>query len=280
MRRRKKHAAHVNHERWLVSYADFITLLFAVFVVLYASAQVDNKRIGDISQAIQNAFKDLGVFQTSNAKRPTENMQVLATTNQDAAGSSGESSADTTDLRKMLAAALAPEIKKKQAELRDGPDGLVISLQEIGFYDQGSDVLKEASTGTLNRVAAVLQPTKLRVRIEGHTDNVPIHNVRFASNWELSSARATGLVRLFIERYHLEPARLAAAGYAEYHPLQPNTSAEGRSMNRRVDIVVLDPPKKKPVPGKTAPDLNRIQPSVEPINTMNPSSVTKPSPSR
>jgi chemotaxis protein MotB len=278
MSRRRRHAAHVNHERWLVSYADFITLLFAVFVVLYASAHVDNKRIGELSHAIKDAFKDLGVFQTANGKRPTENMKVLATTNQDDAGSSDESAADTTDLRKLLSTALAPEIKKKQAELRDGPDGLVISLQEIGFYDQGSDVLTEASTGTLNRVATVLKPTKLRIRIEGHTDNIPIHNARFASNWELSSARATGLVRLFIERYELEPTRLAAAGYAEYHPLQPNSSAEGRSMNRRVDIVVLDPPKKKAVPVNSA-DLSRVLPNVEAINTTNSlPAVTKPSP--
>jgi chemotaxis protein MotB len=275
MRRRQRQVAHVSHERWLVSYADFITLLFAVFVVLYASAHVDNKRIGELSHAIKDAFKDLGVFQTANAKRPTENVQVLTTTNQDAAS---ESAADTTDLRKLLSTALAPEIKKKQAELRDGPDGLVISLQEIGFYDQGSDVLTEASTGTLNRVASVLKPTKLRIRIEGHTDNIPIHNARFTSNWELSSARATGLVRLFIERFELDPARLAAAGYAEYHPLQPNTSAEGRSMNRRVDIVVLDPPKKKAVPVNSA-DLRRVPPAVEAVNTINSStSATKPSP--
>jgi chemotaxis protein MotB len=272
MRRRKRHTPHANHERWLVSYADFITLLFAVFVVLYAAAHVDNNRMGDISHAIQNGFKDLGVFQTSNGKPSVQSLTVLPANY----GSADESSADTADLRKLLSEALAPEIKKKQAELRDGPDGLVISLQEIGFYDLGSDILKEASIGPLDRVATVLKPTKLRIRIEGHTDNVPIHNARFASNWELSSSRATGLVRLFIEQYGLDPTRLAAAGYAEYHPLQSNDTVEGRSQNRRVDIVVLDPAKHKPT-SAISTDLG--QQTTEPVNQNNiQSSVTKPSP--
>jgi chemotaxis protein MotB len=273
MSRRKRHTPHVNHERWLVSYADFITLLFAVFVVLYAAAHVDNKRMGDISDAIRNGFKDLGVFQTSNGKTSAPSLAIVP-----AKGVEDDSTADTTDLRAQLSDALAPEIKKKQAELRDGLDGLVISLQEIGFYDQGSDILKEASTGPLKRVAAVLKPTKLRVRIEGHTDDVPIHTARFASNWELSSSRATGLVRLFIEQYGLDPARLAAAGYAEYHPVQSNDTVEGRSKNRRVDIVVLDPPKRRPAPAMST-DLGHIQQTSAPANTTNIQSlVTKPSP--
>ncbi|HEY2390826.1 MAG TPA: OmpA family protein [Candidatus Angelobacter sp.] len=263
MSRRKRHAPHVNHERWLVSYADFITLLFAVFVVLYAAAHVDTRRMGDISHAIQNGFKDLGVFQTTNGKASATSLTILPAKND----SSEESITDTADLRKLLSNALAPEINKKQAELRDGPDGLVISLQEIGFYDQGSDILKEASIGPLNRVAAVLKPTKLRIRIEGHTDNVPIHNAHFASNWELSSSRATGLVRLFTEQYGLDPERLAAAGYAEYHPIQSNDTAEGRSQNRRVDIVVLDPPRRSTVPAIESANITNIR-----------SSVTKPSP--
>jgi chemotaxis protein MotB len=160
----------------------------------------------------------------------------------------------------MLAMTLAPEIAKNQAELRDGPDGLVLSLQEIGFYDPGSDVLKEASTNTLSRVAEALKTTKLRIRIEGHTDDVPIHNARFASNWELSSARATGLVRLFIERFQFDPARLAAAGYAEYHPIQSNLSPEGRSMNRRVDIVILAASRR---PTALANEVKHKQPASE-----------------
>lgn len=253
-RRKRRHTGHVNHERWLVSYADFITLLFAVFVVLYAAAHVDNARIGDISHAIHDAFKNLGVFQTTNSRSSTPGPEIVAL-NRD---TTGETGTDPAELRRLLANTLSSEISKKQAELRDGPDGLVISLQEIGLYDQGSDVLKEAATGPLSRVAEVLKPTKLRIRIEGHTDDIPIHNARFASNWELSSSRATGLVRYFIEQYGLDPERLSAAGYAEYHPIQPNTTPEGRRLNRRVDIVVLDPPKKRPLPVINT-ELNQTQ---------------------
>jgi chemotaxis protein MotB len=265
--RRRRHAAHVSHERWLVSYADFITLLFAVFVVMYAAAKVDNQRIGELSHAIQHAFKDLGVFQTTHNQNPAEDLPIVEAATHAPAVEIAEN--DNADLRKMLSSALAPEIAKKQAELRDGPDGLVISLQEIGFYDQGSDVLKASSAGTLERVATVLKPVKLHIRIEGHTDNVPIHNARFASNWELSAARATGLVRLFIERYGMDPARLSAAGYAEYHPLQPNTSTEGRSQNRRVDIVVLDSHTHMPAPEKSS-NIQQLQSTVKAAEPLPP----------
>ncbi|HZU33777.1 MAG TPA: flagellar motor protein MotB [Candidatus Angelobacter sp.] len=251
-RRSRRHATHVNHERWLVSYADFITLLFAVFVVMYAAAQVDNRRMGELSHAIQHAFKDMGVFQAEHDINAAENLHIVETSTTENSGNADG------DLRNLLSSALAEEIKQKKAELRDGPDGLVISLHEIGFYDQGSDVLKEASAGTLERVTTVLKPVKLHIRIEGHTDNVPIHNARFASNWELSAARATGMVRTFVERYSMDPELLSAAGYAEYHPLQPNTTAEGRSQNRRVDIVVLDSTRHMAAPDKV-PDLKQLQ---------------------
>ena len=261
MRRNRRNTKHVNHERWLVSYADFITLLFAVFVVMYAASRVDHQKISAMSQAIQSAFQDLGVFQKVNGHEKLTQRQPEIDSDK---GTQNESGLDTAALRKTLAVALAPEIAKNQAELRDGPDGLVLSLQEIGFYDPGSDVLKESSTSILGRVAEALKTTNLRIRIEGHTDDVPIHNARFASNWELSSARATGLVRLFIERFEFDPARLGAAGYAEYHPIQSNSSVEGRSMNRRVDIVVIaaskrpsalakDPEAKNPQPTTAEP---------------------------
>jgi chemotaxis protein MotB len=275
MSRRKRHAAHANHERWLVSYADFITLLFAVFVVLYAAAHADNNRMGAVSHSIKDAFQSMGVFHTTDGRAPTENIAIIAAHQSDIA--LGESKPNTRDLRKQLSEALAPEIAKKQAELRDGPDGLVISLQEIGFYDQGSDVLKEASLEPLSRVAAVLKPADLHIRIEGHTDNVPIHNARFASNWELSSARATGLVRLFIEQYGLDPQHMAAAAYAEYHPVQSNATEAGRSLNRRVDIVVLDRYLTRS-PSAAPAAVSALQQAAEHAETNSASLVTKPTP--
>src|SRR5258708_10613343 len=131
MRRRKRHTKHVNHERWLVSYADFITLLFAVFVVMYAASQVDHKKISKLSQAIQSAFQDLGVFQSANSRQKINKSQSLPSSETDSEKALTDSGSDTTEIRKVLALALAPEIAKHQPDLRDGPDGLVLSLQEI-----------------------------------------------------------------------------------------------------------------------------------------------------
>jgi chemotaxis protein MotB len=136
---------------------------------------------------------------------------------------------------------LSPEIQKQEIRVRGGPDGVVLSLQEVGFYDPGSDQLRPGAEAIIARVTSILAGYSSDLRIEGHTDDVPIHNARFASNWELSAARATGLVRLFIDRYGFEPQRLSVAGYAEYHPVTSNGTREGRQMNRRVDIVILPP---------------------------------------
>ena len=123
--------------------------------------------------------------------------------------------------------------------MRREPDGLVISLREVGFFESGSNLMKTNSEGAFDRIAELLRKREYRLRIEGHTDNVPIHTSHFPSNWELSTARATEIVRLLIVREGFGPNRLSAAGYADYHPLATNATAEGRGINRRVDIVIL-----------------------------------------
>lgn len=135
--------------------------------------------------------------------------------------------------------ALAPEIRSHVVELKTQREGLVISLREFGFFESGSAALRSSSLDAVDRLAAVLKNRQEMLRIEGHTDNVPIHNGQFRSNWELSTARAIELIKTFITRYDFSPDRLAAAGYAQYHPVDSNSTAEGRAHNRRVDIVVL-----------------------------------------
>jgi chemotaxis protein MotB len=260
MSRRRKPVEHVNHERWLVSYADFITLLFAFFVVLYSSAQVDKRKVGKLALAIQVAFQEMGVFDTSNTQIPLSDSQSVPFSKVQVV----ESLEQTTDLARfvqpmkgMLVAAahtpmkdiqadlekaLAPEIQKRVVEVKARKEGLIISLREIGFYSSGSAELRASSRDALDRLAAILAPRTESLRIEGHTDDVPIHSQRFQSNWELSTTRASELIRVFLLRYHMDPARLSAAGYAEFHPVSPNDSPEGRARNRRVDIVVLNPP--------------------------------------
>jgi len=258
MSRRKKAVAHANHERWLVSYADFITLLFAFFVVLFSSSQVDKRKVGKIATAMQEAFQQMGIFQNANSRAPmvtadplpAENIQLI----ENAKGMSGQSRMDSpfekmmpspspprdlAALEKQLSGALAPELQRHEVVLKATREGLVISLREIGFFDSGSAELRPASEDAVRRMAAMLSAQPNDIRIEGHTDNVPIHNSRFASNWELSTARATEMIRLFITHYEFPATRLSAAGYAEYHPVAANQTAEGRAQNRRVDIVVL-----------------------------------------
>lgn len=261
MSRRKKHPEHVNHERWLVSYADFITLLFAFFVVLYSSAQVDKRKVGRLALAIQVAFQQMGVFDTSNTQIPLSDSEAVPFSKVQVV----ENSERTTDMERFvqpmkgmlvpssntplkdiqaeLEKALAPEIQRRVVEVKARREGLVISLREIGFYESGSATLRASSRDALNRLAAILEKRSESLRIEGHTDNIPIHNARFASNWELSTSRASELIRVFVERYRMDPARLSAAGYAEFHPVAANDTAEGRARNRRVDIVVLNPPR-------------------------------------
>ncbi|MGD0212157.1 MAG: OmpA family protein [Terriglobales bacterium] len=258
MSTRRRRPSHANHDRWLVSYADFITLLFAFFVVLYASSQVDKRKVGKLALAIQVAFQEMGVFQASTTEIPidvTEPMPfntVQAIENSQRAASlgriasrpegplgTGEENGDLAELQTELETALAGEIKRQEIAMLREPDGLVISLREIGFFESGSAQLKSASEAAFDRIAGMLRQRDYRLRIEGHTDNVPIHTPQFSSNWELSTARATEVVRLLIVREGFDPNRLSAAGYAEYHPIATNRTAEGRGMNRRVDIVIL-----------------------------------------
>lgn len=142
-------------------------------------------------------------------------------------------------LQEELQQALRHEIAVRAVALHRESEGLVISLREFGFFDSGSATLRDSAFPALDRIAAILAVRTCRLRIEGHTDNVPIHTPQVNSNWELSTARSTELVRLLITRHRFSPERLSAAGYAEYHPIASNDTPQGRAQNRRVDIVIL-----------------------------------------
>lgn len=257
-RRRARGQGKTNHERWLVSYADFITLLFAFFVVLYASAQVDQRKVGKLALAIQVAFQELGVFPASTTEIPLDSNEPMPFStvqaiqnvkhNTDygriAAPPQGSLSADSEDtdlsiLKSELERTLTDEIALHEIALHRETEGLVVSLREFGFFDSGSAALKPAAFPALDRIASLLAIRTCRLRIEGHTDNVPIHTAQVASNWELSTARSTELVRVLILRHHFAPDRLSAAGYAEFHPIASNETEQGRALNRRVDLVIL-----------------------------------------
>jgi len=244
MSRKKKHD-HVNHERWLVSYADFITLLFAFFVVLFASSQANKAKQTELSAAMQTAFSPLGVFEAHSKTPPiADNRSAPATTTPAVVSlplpSVRIETAEETEkhLNKLLAQQVAAgHIPPGSVTMRITAEGLVISLHEFGFFPSGSAQVRAASLPMLASLAATLPAGPLR--IEGHTDNVPIHTAQFATNWELSTARATAIARLLLEHGPMDPANVSAAGYAEFHPVASNATADGRAQNRRVDIILL-----------------------------------------
>lgn len=245
---RRRQRAHINHERWLVSYADFITLLFGFFVVLYAFAKADQKKQMQIPLSIDAAFRSLGIFPDAN-RRPTAD--AVAGSGKERAAfamnivmgeevlSPARVKSDLERLHKELEQTLSNEVATHTVSIHMGRDGLVISLREAGFFASGSATPKPETLETLEQIATSLGRTPYDLRVEGHTDNIPIHNAEFDSNWELSSARATRIARIFLEMKAMPPGRISAAGYAEFHPVASNDTAEGRAENRRVDLVIL-----------------------------------------
>jgi chemotaxis protein MotB len=221
----------------------------------YSSAQVDKRKVGKLATAIQVAFQEVGVFPGAggavvdpsqaiafNAVQTIEEAERTAALGQLASAkplAGASENGDLSSLREELEDALASEIKKNEVAVSIGPDGLVVSLREIGFFDSGSAKIRDTSLSAFSRIAWLLAERPYRVRIEGHTDNKPIHNAQFGDNGELSTARATELVRLLILKYRFAPQRLSAAGYAEYHPVNGNDTPEARAQNRRVDVVIL-----------------------------------------
>lgn len=271
MPRKKKPEPHVSLERWLVSYADFITLLFAFFVVLFSSSQVDHRKIAKLAEAIQSAFQQLGIFQNAytrptlspNGSMPVSQMRLVNShvapeqmfSAMAAAAAAEREHRSLAALRQKLETQLAPEIRRNVVAIVQNHEGLIISLREIGFYPSGSATLKPSSLPAVRRIAMMLRNRPEAIRLEGHTDNVPIHNAQYASNWELSVARAMKMLQLFITKFHFQPARLSAAGYGQYHPVASNATAAGRALNRRVDIVVLAP--RSPLPILTVKKVSK-----------------------
>jgi chemotaxis protein MotB len=241
---------------WNLSF-DTCTNIVDVYVN-YSTAQVDHRKVGKLAMAIQVAFQELGVFPASTTQIPVDSREpmpfnsvqaienakraaALAKIAPSAKGAlaGADENADLSALRRELEFALAPEISRQEVALHTEPDGLVVSLREIGFFDSGSADIRANSLKAFDRMAILLAKKDYRIRVEGHTDNVPIHNQRFADNWELSTARATEMIRLLITNYNFPSDHLSAAGYAEFHPVPDNRTNAGRALNRRLDVVIL-----------------------------------------
>lgn len=243
---------HANHERWLVSYGDLLTLLLAVFVVMYAMGQQDKKKAEEVAQSIQSAF---GMTQASNGNGkpaviksgavniiPDLKTPPSAVVQKRTIGGEARkiaSGADYTSIKAAIDAYLVKTGTTTRVGVEITHRGIVVSLKEAGFFDSGSARLKKESIETLSAIAYTLNQYANTFRVEGNTDNVPIQSSEFRSNWELSTARATNVVHYLVESAGFPPQSISAVGYGEYRPVSDNNSSEGRMKNRRVDIVLL-----------------------------------------
>ena len=268
MARAKKQAAPENHERWLVSYADFITLLFAFFVVMFASSQTDKSKAKQVSDSVREALENGGM--------PSAVREILGGTvdekgkgNAQMRGPGGaqrsqkETKPPAPEVGELLPSLqflsqeLNEEIKSGKIELRLEPRGLVVSLREAAFFPSGGDSVDQGSLSSIQKVAGVLRTLPNPVRLEGHTDSVPIHTARFRNNWELSAARSITMLDVLSVKFQLPAGRFSVAGYADTAPVASNDDAEGRARNRRVDIVILNRLVAAPDAGPKGPEAKK-----------------------
>jgi chemotaxis protein MotB len=225
MRRRKKKVKHENVERWMVSYADFVTLLFCFFTAMYAISNVDTNKLGKFVESMRVAFHVSG--SRGNAFSVIEGVQIFIPTN--------------VELESSMKEALGTLLLESRGDINVKRDsrGVVVSIADKFFFESGSASLKGTSAEILDKIAAILLQYTNMIQIEGHTDNIPIKNMEFPSNWELSASRAINVAKYFMSSHNIQPERISTIGYSEYKPVAPNDTTQGRAKNRREEIVML-----------------------------------------
>jgi chemotaxis protein MotB len=206
-----------SRHRWLISYADFVTLLLAVFVVLFAAERHGNDTARQVSAAVAGALKSQ--WRVTPAEAPAKTPERTALTEL------------TTQLRQ--------EIAGENVTVQNDSRGVVVSLQEAMLFRSGSADIDRASYPMVEKLARILTGVPNSIRLEGHTDNTPIRNSRFKSNWELSAARSIAVLELLVNRYGISRDRLSVSAFAGNMPVSPNDQRDGRARNRRVDVVIL-----------------------------------------
>ncbi|MCP4583201.1 MAG: OmpA family protein [candidate division Zixibacteria bacterium] len=228
-RQRRKEDDDENLDRWLLTYADLITLLLAFFIVMYSMSQLDSNKFGEMTTALSSVFKgpklkpilakDLSSQLVVNKLLHQGDLGILEEQIQEISSQLGFEDQLSTDFQSR---------------------GLIIHVSESAFFDLGKADLKSQARKALDLISVQLLKIPNHIRVEGHTDNVPINTPKYPSNWELSAARAAACLRYLIDMLKFPPQRISAVGYAEYRPITTNETAEGRAKNRRVDIVILD----------------------------------------
>ncbi|WP_054920400.1 flagellar motor protein MotD [Pseudomonas sp. NBRC 111138] len=241
-RRRREPEEHVNHERWLVSYADFITLLFAFFVVMYSISSINEGKYKIISQALVGVFNDAEraikpiPIGEERPKTVTPAKPLVNDSDETAAGIQG-----TSDPLKSIAddisAAFGDLISSNQMTVRGNELWVEIELNSSLLFASADALPSDQAFTIIDKVAAILKPFENPIHVEGFTDNFPISTAQYPTNWELSSARASSIVRM-LAMQGVNPQRLASVGYGEFQPVANNATVEGRARNRRVVLVV------------------------------------------
>lgn len=250
--------------RWVISYADFITMLLALFIVMYALNRMDINNVNKFPSSIGKAFvakkvqyfdkemdvleqkrQMLRVFATTNVKIYTKNLNIENPKKQEnEINNQINIIKENLQKDKIEFANIEKSLNKKfdktdKILIAKESKGLIIRLNDTVLFDGGSDIIKEDAKITLDKLALTIKDIPNLIRIEGHTDNKPIVTKKFPSNWELSTARATNIVRYLINKHHFNPINLSAVGYGEYKPIKDNVTEQNRVANRRVDIVIL-----------------------------------------
>ena len=248
MARKKKHPEHVNHERWLVSYADFITLLFAFFVVMFATSQTDKGKQQQVSDAVKAALEEgkiaaaiTGILGGTPDDKGKGNAQMRGPGGaQKQAVSAKDKEVELVPAIQHLTKELEQEIKTGKIQVQMTARGLVVSLRQAAFFPSGDDTIEPKANASIKKIADTIRSLPNQIRLEGHTDALPVRRARFKSNWDLSAARAITMMELLTSQFGIGKDRVAIAGYADTVPVGSNDTEEGRALNRRVDIVILN----------------------------------------
>lgn len=226
-----------HHERWLISYADFITLLFAFFVVMYAISIVNEGKYQQLSDALGDAFGGRGAATQVNTNvEPVLPLSHIVNRKRNEAARREHERMGV--LARDLTATLLPLVKSGQVRVTQNARGVSVEINASVLFDQGQALLQPEASEILQAVGGLLRNDPHRIEVEGHTDDVPIASTVYPSNWELSAARASSVVRLFIDS-GVAPARLSALGFAATRPVAPNTDPVGQARNRRVAVMIL-----------------------------------------
>jgi chemotaxis protein MotB len=262
--RRKRVPPPENHERWLISYADFITLLFAFFVVMFASSQTDKGRAQQVSDSVKKALEGEKLSSmlaavlggsVDNVGKGNAMMRGPGGAQKAPVEKTDPKMAELLPSLKVLSEQLKSEIQSGKIQISMEPRGLVVSFKQAALFPSGEDVVSADAIEALGKVAKALAAIPNPVRLEGHTDSVPIKTARFRSNWELSAARSIAIMELLATRFGVARERLSVAGYANVVPIASNDTEEGRAKNRRADVVILNEQGILAEPGKVAANV-------------------------